>query len=170
VVNFGDNGYSSYGPFPIAGTYTLPAGWPLPAAAVSATVGSDSPFGGNDAICSITSGFASTTFPVDTDILVTKSFSTPNAGTLTFTVRVDNDVKIYLDGTEITPSGAGTTGYNALTSYNGVLGWWIHDGCADVGNPVFTKVSVPAGTHTVSVWAHDRGSVGFLDLKVVLTP
>jgi hypothetical protein len=171
VVNFGDNGYSSYGPFSIAGTYTLPAGWPQPAPAVSATVGSDSPFGGNDTICTITSGFASTTFPVDTDILVTKSFSTPYTGTLTFTVRLDNDVKIYLDGTDITSSGGvGTTGYNASTTYNGVSGWWIHDGCADIGNPVFTKVSVPAGTHTVSIWGHDRGSVGFLDLKVVLTP
>ena len=170
VVNFGDNGYSSYGPFSIASPYALPSGWPLPAPAVSATVGSDSPFGGNDTICSITSGFATTTFPVNTDILVTKAFATPSAGTLTFTVRIDNDVKIYLDGTDITSSGVGTTAYNAGVTYNGVTGWWIHDGCADVGNPVFTKVSVPAGNHTLSIWAHDRGSVGYIDVKVVLTP
>jgi hypothetical protein len=163
LASFRDGGYSSYGPF--ASPAAPPEGWPSPTPAVSLGVGAKAPFGGNNTVCEITSGFAGTTFPVDTDIFVTKSVSAPVAGTLEITVRVDNDMRLYVDGVERTSDvPASSSG-----SYNATSGFWQHEGCADVGPAVYT-LAISPGTHVISVWARDRGAVGYLDMNVVLKP
>lgn len=164
-IAFGSGGYSSYGPF--AAPVTAPAGWPSPTPATSPTIGSVSPFLGTYAGCTITSAFASAaTFPANTDIFLTKSFIAPNAGSLQITVRIDNDLRIWVDGVEKTslvpPSG--TNG-----AYNASSGRWVHDNCADV-DPAVLTLPVSAGGHTISLQGHDRGAVGYLDMKLVLTP
>jgi hypothetical protein len=160
-IAFGSGGYSSYGPF--TSPVIAPGGWPLPAPATSLTVGSVSPFLGSYGGCTITTGYTgSATFPANTDIFVTKRFIAPTAGSLTITVRIDNDLRIWVDGVEKT---------NAVpASSNGAYGsgWWVHDNCADVGPAVLT-LPVTAGAHTISLQGHDRGAVGYLDMNIVLT-
>lgn len=162
LLAFGSGGYSSYGPFNAGDPQ--PSGWPNPAPATSATVGSLSPFFGNYSGCSITvSGPSAATFPENKDIFVTKSVSVPVAGMMEITVRIDNDLRIWVDGVEKTALvPASVTGV-----YVSATGFWTHDGCADVGPAVYS-LSVAAGTHTISLLGHDRGAVGYLDMKIVL--
>ncbi len=160
LLAFGSGGYSSYGPFNAGGT--PPSGWPNPAPAT--TVGAQSPFFGNYPDCSITSsGPLTATFPENKDIFVTKSVSVPVAGMMEITVRIDNDLRIWVDGTERT----NTVPASISGAYDNASFFWKHEGCADVGPAVYS-LSVSAGPHTIALWGHDRGAVGYLDMKIVL--
>jgi len=171
LVAFGAGGYNTYGPCafsgtPAAGTTNCvpPAGWPSPAAAVSPTIGSVSPFRGVNTTCAITPA-GTVTFPTNRDIFATKSFTAPVAGTLQITVWIDNDLKIWLDGVEKTnliPTTSNGT-FSAATT------WWQHFNCANLG-PAVLNLPVSAGAHTISMWAHDWGTVAFLNMQVVLNP
>ena len=168
LVAFGSGGYNSYGPsVQSSASYGPPAGWPSLGSAVSTIVGSQAPFqGGLFSGCAITSGFSGTSsFPANTAIFVTKTFMVPVLGTLTTTIRIDNDMRVYVDGTERT-SLVGPT-FNG--AYDPVSGFWKHDNCADAG-PAVLSIPITAGSHTIAVWARDRGAVGYLDVRVVLTP
>ena len=164
LVNFGSNGFSSYGPF--AQSATPPTGWPNLTPATSSTIGSRSPFLGRSSICAVTENFnGAASFPENKDIFVTKTITAPVAGNLGLTIYIDNDVRVYVDGVErtstIPSSGAGA--YNATSQF------WKHEGCANVGPAVFS-IPITAGPHTLAFWARDRGAVGYLDVKVVLNP
>ena len=163
-VNFGSSGYSSYGPF--AQSAAPPAGWPNLTPATSSTIGSRSPFLGRSSICAVTENFnGAASFPENKDIFVTKTITAPVAGILGLTIYIDNDVRVYVDGVNLTdmiPSS--TTG-----AYNATSQFWKHEGCANVGPAVFS-IPITAGPHTLAFWARDRGAVGYLDVKVVLNP
>jgi hypothetical protein len=172
LVDFGDGGYSTYGPCEITGTPAAgvtncvpPAGWPTPAAGVSATIGSVSPFSGVSTVCPALTPPGPTTFPANHDIFVVKSFNAPVAGTLQVTVHIDNDLKLWLDGNEQT-NLIPTTSHG---SYDASSTWWEHGNCADLG-PAVLNLPVSAGNHTISLWAHDWGTVGYLNMKLVLNP
>jgi hypothetical protein len=170
LVPFGSGGYSSYGPYGAvsAGPPTSgpPSGWPSPAPATSSTIGSQSPFLGLYSGCSLTSGFNGTaSFPENTDVFVTKSIVVPAAGTLTATIFIDNDVRVWVDGVERTNSVPASS----AGAFNATSQFWQHEGCADVG-PAVLSIPVTAGTHSLSLWARDRGAVGYLDVKIVLNP
>ena len=171
LVDFGDGGYNTYGPCAFSGTPAAgttdcvpPTGWPSPAAGVSATIGAVSPFRGVSAVCAITPA-GTTTFPTNNDIFVTKSFTAPVAGTLQVTVQIDNDLKIWLDGVEQTNLIPATSN----GSYNAGSTWWQHANCANLG-PAVLNLPVSAGAHTISMWAHDWGTVSYLSMQVVLNP
>jgi hypothetical protein len=166
-IAFGSGGYNSFGPF--SGAVTPPAGWPNPAPGTSSIIGGTAPFLGSYGGCTITTGFnGNATFPAFTDIFVTKAFNAPVGGTLVATIRVDNDVRVWLDGTELTNTMPQTA--------NGIYAWWDnpsfwkHDNCADDAPPVLTVTGLAAGPHTLSLWAHDRGEVGYLDVQITVTP
>jgi hypothetical protein len=169
-IAFGSGGYNTYGPFAnTIGLGDAPAGWPSPTGGTSPTIGGTAPFLGVYGGCTVTSGFVgSATFPENTDIFVTKSFNATIAGgTLVATIRVDNDVRVWLDGTELT--------YTMPPTANGYFDqwttlFWKHDNCADDAPPVLTVTGLAAGPHTLSLWAHDRGAVGYLDVQIVVTP
>ena len=165
LVAFGSGGYNSYGPSGQSSSYVPPAGWPNLAPATSAIVGSKAPFGGNYSACTITSGFTGTSFPENNAIFVTKTIMVPVTGTLTTTILIDNDMRVYVDGTDRT-SLVGPTLYGAFDFGSG---FWKHDNCADAG-PAVLSIPITAGSHTIAVWARDRGAVGYLDVRVVLTP
>jgi hypothetical protein len=169
IFGFGSGGYTYLAgtigeggtprPTPAPGWQNVvftPTGW---------TTGGTAAFGGSYGGCAINSSFASP-FLVNTDLFVRKVFDTPYAGTLTLAVRIDNDAQVWLDGVNITSTGSST---NPETSKL-LEGWWIHDYCADDAAPTFTKTGVAAGSHTLAIWAHDRGAVGYLDVKVSLAP
>ena len=162
-IVLGSGGYSSYGPF--GNSTQIPDGWPNPPLGTSLTVGSQAPFAGLYGVCTITSGFSPTaTFPENTNIFVTKRFIVPTAGFLDVTVRIDNDLKIWVDGVEKTASiPASTNG-----SYDNISGFWKHDNCADFAPALLYNIPVSAGLHTISLQGRDRGTVGYLDMSVVL--
>ena len=157
LVGFGEGGYRSYGPG------TEPTGWPSLAPATSSMIGSQAPFTSGNAYCSVTAG--PETFPLGSDatptqINVIKSFYVPVAGTLTITVRIDNDLRMWIDGTEVTNQIPPTANY--------VAPWWKHENCADINPAVLTR-SVAAGTtHTVALMGRDRGVFAWLDMQVIL--
>jgi hypothetical protein len=104
-----------------------------------------------------------TVWNINTDVAVRKHFATSVTGTLTIQVRIDNDAQVFLDGVDITSlvvSGSGS--YTAP--------FWVHEGCADSGNPVLVKASVAPGLHVLAIHGHDRGVAAFLDVKLDLTP
>jgi hypothetical protein len=125
-------------------------------------------------------GPPATAWTANSDILVRKNFTTTSAGTMTFNVQIDNDLQIWLDGTEITSTGA-TTGGAAGSSYYGLSpsglagNWWVHDNCATNSDaPTFvvpmtmtTALSVTAGKHVLAIRAHDRGGDTYLDVQFV---
>lgn len=158
LVNFLGSGYVSYGG-------TQPAGWPLRTSGGSSA---SAPFNGASIVCTITAVAGPSTFPANTDLFVTKTFTVPVAGTLTTTIRIDNDVKVYVDGSDITSSLPPSLPLPSNGAYSTSAGFWKHENCADSGPLVFS-LSVTAGTHTISLWAHDRGTVGYLDLQMVLS-
>ncbi|WP_373069219.1 hypothetical protein [Gemmatimonas sp.] len=164
LVPLGSNGYSSYGPFDQS--ITPPTGWPNLASGTSTTLGGKAPFlsGG----CGVPAGYAGPyAYTVGKDIFVTKSVSVPVNGTLEITVLIDNDLRIWVDGTERTGTIPPTS---APGFYNSMSGFWQHDNCVNDGPAVLTLSGVSAGTHTIALWARDRGGDAFLDMKVMLKP
>jgi hypothetical protein len=123
-------------------------------------------------------GPPATAWTANSDILVRKNFTTTSAGTLTFNVQIDNDLQIWLDGTEITSTGVTTDRTFSFygPSPNGPAGnWWVHDFCATNSDaPTFvvpmtmtTASAVPAGKHVLAIRAHDRGGDTYLDVQFV---
>ncbi len=104
-----------------------------------------------------------TPWAVNTDILVRKQFLVPASATrVKISVAIDNDVKVYLDGVEITASAL--NGYETLRD-----GYQPHDGCASSAGFIFNQAAAP-GLHEVAVRGRDRGGVAYLDVKVEVAP
>jgi hypothetical protein len=116
-----------------------------------------------------------------TGILVRRTFTTPVgfSGEVLINVAVDNDIQVYVDGTDVT-NRSGVT-FIARTNDDAVDGSWSgyiapfrpHSGCARQNDGTF---EVPASllaagtTHTIAVYAHDWGGASYLDLEVRLEP
>ena len=98
------------------------------------------------------------------DLLLRKSVTIPNGwtGSLSIGVAIDNDVQVFVNGTNITAS-AGTP----------VNGFMVHEGCATRGSLVFSAPNnflVPGGTNLIAVHARDRGRTSYFDMEVKLVP
>lgn len=96
-----------------------------------------------------------------TEILLRKRFS-GSAQNVQIRVPVDNDVQVFVNGSNITASG-GTPGED---------GFLTHEGCANPDVPFVFSVpnsSLLAGGNLVVVRARDRGVVSYVDVKVTGT-
>ncbi len=140
VVNFDDPGYQD-------------TGWLTGNAA----------FGFNDPAnnCPLVSagGGVKVLWPGGTDILLRRPFTVP-AGTTSAEVRVavDNDIRVFVNGTEIT-----TTGGEPDED-----GFVRHDGCPTTDSFTFTASGlVDAGVNWLAIQARDRGGSTYLDADVV---
>ena len=150
---FGSSGFLYAGSAPV-GTQTtdfasatyVPQGWASAAA----------PFGSGGCATPVTP------WPINSGILARKSFSTRTASTLSVQVHIDNDIRLWVDGKEITSTG--TTADASF--YDAASGWWIHDGCVLTNPPTFTASNVPAGNHVLAVWATDRGGDSHFDVSI----
>ncbi len=94
--------------------------------------------------------------PAPTDMLLRHTFTLPQGWnkTLTLSIAIDNDIQIFVNGTQITD------------------GLQTHEGCATQGSSVFT---IPAsllvgGTNVLAVRARDRGVDAFVDVNLAVTP
>jgi hypothetical protein len=91
--------------------------------------------------------------PEPTDMLLRHSFSVaagwPND--LTVSVAIDNDIQVFVNGTELTS------------------GFVTHEGCAERGSFTFavSHTLLTAGNNVIAVRARDRGVVAFVDIQVV---
>ncbi len=95
-------------------------------------------------------------------MLLRKTFAWPAQGTqdLTLGVAIDNDVQVYVNGTDITSTVQGGT--------VGADGYVAHEGCATQDSFTFTvsHTLLQAGTNLVAVRARDRGTVSYIDIRL----
>jgi hypothetical protein len=146
------------------------SGWPLGSAAFGSGPGSPDHCA-LDASVQTTwaaSKFSSTASnPKKTsDLLLRKQFLTPSgwSGTVSVSVAIDNDLQVFVNGTDVTVS-AGSSAY--------VGGFQTHEGCATRGSFVFTasnSILVQGSTNLIAVRARDRGRTSYVDLQVTLIP
>ncbi|MEO8030883.1 MAG: hypothetical protein ABJC74_00310 [Gemmatimonadota bacterium] len=100
------------------------------------------------------------------DILVRRSVVIPNGftGSLQISVAVDNDLQIFVNGYDITPSGG-----QPLPA----AGFYTHEGCATLGSAVFTapaSVLLPGQPNLIAVHARDRAGTSYFDMAATLAP
>jgi hypothetical protein len=91
-------------------------------------------------------------WPLNTDLLLRKTVDLPSGGSsLVVAVAIDNDVRVYWNGTEITPGAA-----------------IAHEGCAVEDSFVFKIPDglVLTGQNVLALRAADRGSESFVDVEV----
>jgi hypothetical protein len=148
---------------------TPPAGFELPSFIPTGWSTGRGAFGSGGEPCTFLESTIHTTWPVagasPTEILLRKRFS-GSAQNVQILVPVDNDVKVFVNGHDITDSVT-------LAEPNfGEDGFLIHDGCADPADPFVFPVPnsflLPGG-NLVVVRARDRGVVSYVDVKVTGT-
>ncbi len=108
------------------------------------------------------------------EILLRKRFS-GTAQNVQVQVPVDNDVRVYVNGTEITGTGGTVDSSEGIQFVPGPVdetGFMTHDGCADPAHPFVFSVDNSAllsGGNLVVVRARDRGVVSYVDVRVTGT-
>lgn len=106
---------------------------------------------------------AASTNLITSDLLLRHTFLVPSGWTGGASVRVaiDNDIQVFVNGTDITASGGGSL----------VDGFQRHEGCATRGSFTFLvpdALLLPGGTNLVAVRARDRGRTSYVDVEVRL--
>jgi hypothetical protein len=147
------------------------AGWSYQ---IDGTVASDwfssalSPFGntgtapfrydGGDG-CSLI-GTAGTPWPAapTTYLYARRVFALAGPATVSIGVAIDNDVQVFLDGSDI----SATNQQGVVPNGDGVL---VHENCPTQDSFTFSA-SLGAGAHIIAVRAKDRGGSSLLDLRV----
>jgi hypothetical protein len=113
-----------------------------------------------------------TSWPINTDLLLRKTFSLPHGWSkpLTVSAAIDNDIAVYVNGTPVTPFYHFTgTDY----AYDASSGFVTHENCATKGTLGFDVSSdlLHEGQNVLAIRARDRGGVNYVDVKVsVQTP
>ena len=119
--------------------------------------------------CSLnTNGSIKTTWDVSTDLLVRKRFTVAGGSpTARVSVAIDNDIKVYINGVDVTPN-AKVNGGATSPSFD-ANGFAIHDGCPSQGSLTFDVSGLNPGSNLLVIEAHDRGTSSYLDVKVEAT-
>ncbi len=164
-ISYGATGYryllsSSFpGGVPPAGFETAgfdDSGWPLGDAAF----GHD--FAGDN--CTLNqNGSVETDWPSSSQILLRRSFIVPGGGSsATVSVAIDNDVKVFVNGTNIT----NTAETNGDPVTPGADGFVAHEGCPEQGSFTFTASGLDPGVNLIVIQARDRGRSTYVDVEV----
>ncbi len=111
-------------------------------------------------------------------LLLRKEFKTPTGfnGNVSVNIAIDNDIRVYLDGHDVT-NAEGV--FSASTNTDAVNGFWFgyvapfqaHGGCAQQGDGTFTvpRSHLDVGDqHLLAVYAHDWGGASYADVQVKL--
>ena len=162
-------------------TDTPPTGFQQPSFDASAWSTGRGAFGGGSVDPTCTSLGSTIHTPWDTattgssvQILLRKRFS-GTAQNVQVQVPIDNDVRVYVNGTEITGTGGtvdSSEGINFVPGSVDETGFMTHEGCADPAHPfVFTvnNSALLTGGNLVVVQARDRGVVSYVDVRVTGT-
>ena len=109
-------------------------------------------FGTREGYCELNNpGDVRTEWPVETDLLVRKTFELPVGTTdVVVYVAVDNDVQVFINGYDISD------------------GLQTHEGCPSLNSFSFAVPDslLHVGTNLLAVRARDRGGLAYLDLEV----
>jgi hypothetical protein len=90
-------------------------------------------------------------------ILLRKFFAT-STGTVRVQVAIDNDIRVFVDGTEITASADEPVDSD---------GFVRHEGCPEEGSFSFTAGGLdPRAEHLLAIQARDRGGSTYVDAKL----
>jgi hypothetical protein len=89
-----------------------------------------------------------------------RDFTMTTGGEVVIEIAVDNDVKVFLDGDDITGQVQGDLGLED--------GWLEHEGCADRNAPFVWNPELSAGVHKLAIIARDRGRSTYLDVRITL--
>ena len=149
---------------------TPPAGFQQPNFDASTWFSGQGAFGSGGAPCTELESTIHTSWPASgdtTEILLRKRFS-GSAQDVQILVPVDNDVQVFVNGTDITASGVTFDG-EGFTPGTIVGGFMVHEGCAAPADPFIFSVlnsALLAGGNLVVVRARDRGTVSYVDVKV----
>lgn len=103
-------------------------------------------------------------------LTLTKEFTIPSdAIGVTVWAMIDNDIRVHLNGVDLTPYWQeGQT--NNGTIDNG--GWLVHENCTTPDAYSFAAAGAainPGGVNTLVVEARDRGSIGIVDIRLEAT-
>ena len=112
----------------------------------------DAGFGTREGYCELNNpGDVRTEWPVETDLLVRKTFELPVGTTdVVVHVAVDNDVQVFINGYDISD------------------GLQTHEECPSLNSFSFAVPDslLQVGTNLLAVRARDRGGLAYLDLEV----
>ena len=112
----------------------------------------DAGFGSREGYCELNNpGDVRTEWPVETDLLVRKTFELPVGTTdVVVYVAVDNDVQVFINGYDISD------------------GLQTHEECPSLDSFTFAVPDslLQVGTNLLAVRARDRGGLAYLDLEV----
>ncbi len=105
-----------------------------------------------------------------------KSFLVPSgAKGIRVWAAIDNDIQVRVNGTDITgswienPDSSGKPGSSAFQPKLDSKGFLVHEGCAWIDSVYFTaaaKVLNPGAANQLQVIARDRGSIGYVNVRV----
>ena len=118
----------------------------------------DAGFGFNDLSnnCSLIASDTRTAWPANTQLLLRRQFTVPGGGsTAVVRVAIDNDIKVFVNGTNITHR-----------CQRGLDGFAEHDGCPTRGSLTFTATNLNPGVNLLVIQARDRGGSTFVDVSV----
>jgi hypothetical protein len=108
--------------------------------------------------------------------LLRKSFVLPKAlqGSVQVGVAVDNDIRVFIDGTEITSSGSTAAIGGGGSPAPFTSPFVTHDGCPQLDTyffsiPTSSLAQTASGTHVLAIEAQDRGSTAYVDARVFAT-
>ncbi|MEO7986997.1 MAG: hypothetical protein ABI766_10725 [Gemmatimonadales bacterium] len=120
----------------------------------------DAGFGHNDTAnnCPLILSDTKTVWPENSQILLRKRFTLPGGGsTGIVSVAIDNDIKVFVNGVDITSTGA-----EGLDEE----GFARHDGCPSRGSFTFTANDLNPGVNLLVIQGRDRGGSTFVDASV----
>ena len=128
------------------------SGWPTGDAAFGFNVPSDA--------CSLIAaeGNVNVTWPSGTDILLRRPFTIDEeTNDATIRVAIDNDIRVFVNGTEITATGGSVNDAGFVT----------HDGCPTLDSRTFYAVDlIQPGINWLAIQARDRASSTYVDVEI----
>lgn len=102
-------------------------------------------------------------------LLLVRPFGLPAnfTGSVQISVAIDNDIIVYLNGVELSPTGGAQPNPSDFNYFS-------HEGCATEGTFTFavpnSALHLGGTPNVLAIRAQDRGAVGYVDVQVIPAP
>lgn len=112
----------------------------------------------------IENGSVNTEWPANSQILLRRRFTLPGGpSTGIVSVAIDNDLKVFVNGIDITPTAESDNETAVNFDDDGFV---LHEGCPTRGSFTFTASSLNPGVNLLVIEARDRGGSTYIDAEV----